>query len=71
MISTTQGGAGSNSGSHWDLPVLPSNRKALETALLRSPFYDEKSRAEAMRDLQDAIGGPPLDDVATFMSPGS
>jgi len=43
--------------------------EALETALLRSPLYDKKSRREAMRELEDAIAGPPLDEVATFMSP--
>src|SRR5215510_14806318 len=43
--------------------------EAVETALLRSPFYDEKSRREAMQELENALSGPPLDDVANFMSP--
>lgn len=42
--------------------------EALESALARSPFYDEKSRAEALLEFQKTIDGPPLDDVTKFMT---
>jgi len=40
-----------------------------EKALLRSPFYDAKSRMEAMASLQSELAGPPIDDIDDFMTP--
>jgi hypothetical protein len=49
-----------------------ANRKFLESykaALLRSPAYNDKTRPEAIREMEWQLAQSPFDDIDRFMTP--